>query len=603
MCGIAGLNRPDYKAVEAMAKSMAHRGPDAEGIFVDEFISLGHRRLSILDLSEKGKQPMNFENLWIVFNGEIYNFIEIRNELVDLGHKFKSQTDTEVILHAYKHWGDKCINRFNGMWAFCIYNQIEGTFFISRDRFGVKPLYFYSYGKLFLFASEIKAIRTYIKTLEISSLALNLYFDQKYIGGEHTIYNNIYKLQAGHNLHFDIHQYIFRIEKYYFIEDEIIERNKMGIAERLEQVEPILKDAVKMRLIADVPLGCFLSGGLDSSMISAIIAKNHQHFKTFSIGFKDQSYDETHYSKIVAQHLATDHTIDFFSIDDEVISGIIEKLDEPFGDSSLIPTYLLSKNTRKFVTVSLSGDAGDEVFGGYDSYLSYKVSHNIPSLLFTSLRKISRLLPVTGKKVSRLFKIRKFLEDYNPDPIERHLRIMSQCNSELRKKTLGDNFRNVQYNLPEKLMKGLTGIQLTDFMNYLSEDILKKVDIASMLCSLEARVPMLDYRLVPLVLSLPDSYKIHYFQTKFLLKKIALNYLPKQIVYRKKRGFTIPLLKMTEQSELILEYLKNPTHYLHGFIDFDTVHSCIQSQKHRNQNFSRYLWLVFVFNYWYAKTR
>ncbi|MHB0946916.1 MAG: asparagine synthase (glutamine-hydrolyzing), partial [Sedimentisphaerales bacterium] len=385
MCGITGFNWIDESLLREMTSRLMHRGPDASGIFCDDGVSLGHRRLSILDLSEKGAQPMRFDHLVIIYNGEIYNFQEIREELKSLGHQFHSNCDTEVILHAYAQWGDTCINKFNGMWAFCIYDKKNNRLFISRDRFGIKPLYYFFNGDKFLFASELKALRAASLSSEIDKEALNFYFYQKYIGGERTIFKNFYKLKPGHNIIFDLQTKKILIDEYYNLESQIAQYQSMPLQGRLELLEPLIVNAVEKRLIADVPVGSFLSGGLDSSLISAIIAKNKKDFKTFSIGFKDESYDEIEYSKIVSEHIRTDHHYEYLGIDDELIKYVVSNMDEPFGDSSVLPTYLLSKITRQYVTVSLSGDAGDEVFGGYDSYKAWKFSKWLPRFVISLL--------------------------------------------------------------------------------------------------------------------------------------------------------------------------------------------------------------------------
>ncbi|HEY5503766.1 MAG TPA: asparagine synthase (glutamine-hydrolyzing), partial [Sedimentisphaerales bacterium] len=364
MCGIAGFNWKDNGTIEAMTEAMRHRGPDDRGTYLDDKVSLGHTRLSILDLSPKGHQPMYFQNLAIVFNGEIYNFQEIRDELQTLGYKFISGTDTEVILAAYHCWGDKCVEKFNGMWAFCIYDRDKQTLFISRDRFGIKPVYYYFDGRRFIFASELKAIRKHNISLETDPAGVNFFFYQKYIGGDFTIYKNCRKLKPSHSILFDLNTKKLSISKHYDLEAEIAKRQDIAIDDRLEMIEEILSDAVLKRLIADVPVGSFLSGGVDSSLISAIIAKNKKDFDTFSIGFKDQSYNELEFSKIAAEYIKTAHHYEYMDVNEDIIQQIIGEMDEPFGDSSVFPTYLLSKITRQKVTVSLSGDAGDEVFGG-----------------------------------------------------------------------------------------------------------------------------------------------------------------------------------------------------------------------------------------------
>ncbi|MHB9071045.1 MAG: asparagine synthase (glutamine-hydrolyzing) [Sedimentisphaerales bacterium] len=601
MCGITGFNWIDESLLREMTSRLMHRGPDASGIFCDDGVSLGHRRLSILDLSEKGAQPMRFDHLVIIYNGEIYNFQEIREELKSLGHQFHSNCDTEVILHAYAQWGDTCINKFNGMWAFCIYDKKNNRLFISRDRFGIKPLYYFFNGDKFLFASELKALRAASLSSEIDKEALNFYFYQKYIGGERTIFKNFYKLKPGHNIIFDLQTKKILIDEYYNLESQIAQYQSMPLQGRLELLEPLIVNAVEKRLIADVPVGSFLSGGLDSSLISAIIAKNKKDFKTFSIGFKDESYDEIEYSKIVSEHIRTDHHYEYLGIDDELIKYVVSNMDEPFGDSSVLPTYLLSKITRQYVTVSLSGDAGDEVFGGYDSYKAWKFSKWLPRFVISLLGWIVNLLPPSDKKLSFAFKAKKFVQDFDSNVNRRHLNWMSTFNDGSRQELLGTNFAASKSVLQCGEQDSLLFLQLNDINNYLAEDILKKVDIASMLNSLEVRVPFLDYRIVPLVLSLPPAYKIRGFKTKWFLKQIAAKYIPAGIVNRKKRGFTVPISRWIVQSEFIRSVLTGREFFIHNQISFEYVQQLLQNHLAKKNDNARKLWLVFVFNYWWHK--
>lgn len=600
MCGIVGFNFSDKKIIKNMNNSLKHRGPDGEGYYIDDNVSLGHRRLSIIDLSPKGKQPMFYKDLVIVYNGEIYNFLELKKELVLKGHRFISDCDTEIVLHSYEEWGSDCVNYFNGMWAFCIYNKNKKEFFISRDRFGIKPLYYYWDNKTFIFTSELKSLKALSLDLDIDKKALNFYFYQKYIGDELTIFKNVYKLKPSSNLYFDLKNKNLVLKNYYFLENEIKKAEKVPLNDRLSKIEEVLKDAVIKRLIADVPVGSFLSGGIDSSLISAVIAKNKKDFNTFSIGFNEATYDEIKYSKIVSQHIKTKHHYKYLDIDEDLIKNIVSNLDEPFGDSSIIPTYLLSKITREEVTVSLSGDAGDEVFAGYDTYLAYKVTRLLPNILIKLLKYFIKIIHVSDKKLSLSFKIKKFVKDFDDNVNRRHLNWMSQSNAEERKNILGKNFIDENEIIRFVNDKSLLSVQLNDINNYLPEDILKKVDTASMLNSLETRVPFLDYRLVPLVLSLPEKYKIRFFKTKWFLKKIAGNYIPGKIINRKKRGFTVPLSKWIREGNLIREYLTNKDYFQHNLLNYNYVLNLLNEHLNKKNDNSRILWLVFVFNLWHS---
>jgi asparagine synthase (glutamine-hydrolysing) len=598
MCGIAGFNWQDKSLIEKMTQTMRHRGPDDEGFYIDENVSLGHRRLSVIDISVKGHQPMKFENLVIVYNGEIYNFKQIREQLKDKGYNFISDTDTEVVLKSFHRWGPSCVNRFNGMWAFCIYDRQKKLLFLSRDRFGKKPLYYYFDGSQFIFASSLKAISRHSLNFNISTPALNFFFYQKYIGNELTIFDNCYKIRPSENLLFDLSKKKLTLSKYYNLEDQILKCQDAPLEQRVESIEDIIVSAVEDRLIADVPVGSFLSGGIDSSLISAIISSKHKDFDTFSIGFLDESYDELKYSKLVSEHIHTHHHYDYLEVDESLIKFIIENMDEPFGDASVLPTYLLSKITRSKVTVSLSGDAGDEIFGGYDTYKAYKLARYIPGQAIRFSRGLVGLLPASEKKVTLSFRMKRFVRDLDTNINRRHLNWMATFTDSAREKLLGDNFLNAVELLPCGSEDNLLSIQLNDIHNYLSEDILKKVDFASMLNSLEVRAPFLDYRLVPLVLSLPEKYKIRYFTTKWLLKRVASGYIPKSIVHRPKRGFTVPISRWIKKSDLIQQFLTGRKCYEHNLLSYDYIQELFNAHITNKEDNARQLWLVFVFNYW-----
>jgi asparagine synthase (glutamine-hydrolysing) len=598
MCGIAGFNWPEQTLISQMAGTLKHRGPDDEGFYVDSCVSLGHRRLSIIDTSEKGRQPMRYKNLLIVYNGEVYNFKEIREQLKSEGYAFVSNTDTEVVLCSYHRWGPDCVHKFNGMWAFCIYDSEKKTFFLSRDRFGVKPLYYYFDGSRFIFASSLRAIRRHNISLNISVPALNFFFYQKYIGGDLTIFENCCKLRPSENLLFDLNRKTLTRTRYFVLEEEISRQQSTPLNDRLGSIENLLADAVEKRLVADVPVGSFLSGGVDSSLISAIISKNHEDFDTFSIGFKDESYDELKYSKIVSEYLRTDQHYDYMEVDEDVIKFVIENMDEPFGDASVFPAYLLSKITRRQVTVALSGDAGDEVFGGYDTYKAYKIAQYVPSSVAGLSKYLINLLPPSDGKVSLTFKMQRFVRDFGADVNTRHLNWMATFTDPPRQNLLSERFVHSGALINCGSGKDLLSLQISDIHNYLPEDILKKVDFASMLNSLEVRVPYLDYRLVPLVLSLPEKYKIRGLTTKWLLKKIASGHLPGRIVHRPKRGFTVPVSKWLRKSGLLQEFVINRKYYGHNLLNYDYVQDLFKAHINRKEDNARQLWLVFVFNYW-----
>jgi len=377
MCGINGFNWDEKELVESMNDVIKHRGPDGNGTYTSNLVSLGHVRLAIIDLTEKGKQPMEYEyngrKIIIIHNGEIYNFLELRKKLEEKGYKFKSNTDTEVILASYLEYGENCVNKFNGMWAFCIYDVDKKILFLSRDRFGKKPLYYYFDGNRFIFSSEIKGILVHNIEKKLSNEAINLYFVLPYSGfipSPYSIYQNIKKLQPRKNIVFDLEKKELKLNNYY----DFPEYNPRDNKEELIKIgREILDDATRLRLISDVPVGAFLSGGLDSSSVVGTMAKyvDLSKLHTFSIGFEGE-YDETNYMNRVVEHYGTNHHHKYFGIND--FFGLIEKdniyhyYDEPFGDYSMFPTYEISKFAKKYVGVSLSGDGGDEMFGGYNAH-------------------------------------------------------------------------------------------------------------------------------------------------------------------------------------------------------------------------------------------
>lgn len=599
MCGIAGFSWNSQALIEKMLRTLRYRGPDDEGFLVDSNVSIGNTRLAVMDPSDKGHQPMDFENLAIVYNGEIYGFKQLREELEAEGYKFVSDTDTEVVLCSYHRWGPACVERFNGMWAFCVYDKKEHTLFLSRDRFGIKPLYYYLRNGRFIFASELKTIRQHGLDLAISIPAVNYFFYQKYIGDNLTIFEDCYKLRPSENLLFDLERKQLTLTKYYDLERHVTENQGLSLTERLDSVEGIIIDAVEKRLVADVPVGSFLSGGVDSSLISAIIARKHKGFETFSIGFKeDESYDEVKYSNLVSEHINTSHYVDYVGFNEETIRFVLDYMDEPFGDASIFPTYLLSKMTRAHVTATLSGDAADEIFGGYDTYRAYKLARYVPRTAIKASKRLIDLLPPSDKKTTFTFKLKRFVRDSDLNAVRRHLRWMATFNDLQRPKLLRDNFVPADSLIPCGSEKSLLALQLSDIHNYLAEDILKKVDMASMLNSLEVRVPYLDYRLVPVVLSLPEKYKIRNLRTKWLLKRIAGKYLPKNIVHRRKKGFTAPISRWVKGKDFVRSFLKDRRYYEHDLLDYSYVQKLLEGHINNRQDNARDLWLIFVFNYW-----
>ena len=373
MCGIAGFNWDDKKLIKSMLDSLSRRGPDDSGFYTDHGISMGTRRLSIIDLSKKGKQPISNEDgtKWVVYNGEIYNFKELRDELQKKGHKFRSDTDTEVIIHSYEEYGKRCVEKFNGMFAFAVWDSSKKELFIARDRLGIKPLFYFIDGKKFAFASEIKAILQYYKKPPIDEKSVYFYLNYGYTQNSKTIFENICKLPAGCTL--TLKDFKLKIERYWKI--DFSEKQDKSEDYFIKKIREHMEESVKRRLIADVPVGAFLSGGMDSSAIVAYATRHKDGLKTFSVSFEHGKFDESKYAKIVSEKFGTDHHEMQFAHEDvlKLLPKLVDYYDEPFGDPSMIPTCLVSEVARKHVTVSLSGDGGDESFLGYDRYKQYKL--------------------------------------------------------------------------------------------------------------------------------------------------------------------------------------------------------------------------------------
>jgi asparagine synthase (glutamine-hydrolysing) len=557
VCGIAGVisleKKVDRSLLEKASRLMIHRGPDDEGFFVQGPVGLAHRRLSIIDLAG-GAQPMFNEDhsLVIVFNGEIYNFIDLRSELQSNGHHFATSSDTEVILHSYEEWGTDCVEKFHGMFAFAVYNRKEKSLFLSRDRCGEKPLYYFHNAKGFFFASEIKTLLELLRhTPSPDSESIYLYLRLGYIPAPRTFYRGVKKLQAGSSMLFEEGQ----LKKWSHYEPRLacVEGNESE-QELCEELDTRLTRAVKKMLISDVPLGAFLSGGLDSSLIVALMAKSGDSPRTFSISFDDESFDESHYAMLVARHVGTKHTHYKVSFDDfDSCLSLMQNFGEPFADSSGIPTFYLARETRKRVKVALSGDGGDELFGGYRRYLAQ------------NLAKYYLLIPAALRKglIKRLVSVFPEGDKYYADNTIKSARIFVERVESSRFGSLGlmlntvfshhevvelfpdlPNGQNLMEEHVERIQsEDLEALMYADRLLYLPDDILVKVDRMTMKCSLEVRAPYLDPEVLSLSERIPLSLKVRGKHLKYLLKKVALKYLPPQIVYRKKHGFMVPMAK------------------------------------------------------------
>ena len=575
MCGIAGFVGQGTTAdLRRMNDSLAHRGPDDVGVWVDERrgVFLGHRRLSIVDLGG-GHQPMWTADgdLGVVFNGEIYNHLDLRKELIAHGCVFQTDhSDTEVLLQGYRHWGPEFTTRLNGMWAFVLYDRKTHTLFCSRDRFGKKPLYYTLQGGTFVFASELSAVTRHPAVrARLSTRSLQKYFAYGYIPSPSSVYEGIHKLPGGHSLTLEVSSGRFSIARYWEFVIEPFERIPADPEREWgEQLVELLSRAVQRRLMSDVPLGFFLSGGIDSSSVVALATRHvdRSRINTFSIGFEEPTFDESQYSSEVAQALGTNHNLDVLSLEKAhaLLPDIVTKLDEPMGDSSLLPTYLLCKHTRAKVTVALGGDGADELFAGYDPFRALRAAELygrwMPQPVHQAIRLAMSWLPVSHANMSFDFKIKRTLRglSYSPklwcpvwmgplDPAEigelfdEPVRLEDLYSEAIEQWDVCE-----QADLVDKVLQFYTKL-------YLQDDILVKVDRASMMHSLEVRAPYLDIELVDFVRHLPHRYKFRNGQTKYILKKALEKILPASVLYRPKKGFGVPIGSWLKEGMLKLD--------------------------------------------------
>ncbi|MFC1667390.1 asparagine synthase (glutamine-hydrolyzing) [Candidatus Omnitrophota bacterium] len=559
MCGICGKvslhNDINEDLIRRMCNLLKHRGPDDEGIYVADGIGLGHRRLSIIDLSSAGHQPMSNEDgsIWIAMNGEIYNFPELRRNLEKKGHVFKSRTDTEVILHLYEDKGIDCVKDLRGMFAFSIWDRTKKRLILARDRLGQKPL-FYSFknGNL-IFASELNAILQGEVSRDIDLASMDDFLNYGYIPAPFSIFKDIKKLPPAHFLIFESGN--IAIQRYWSL--DYSKKLELREEEYCERVLDLLKESTKDRLLSDVPLGAFLSGGIDSSVVVGMMAQlMDRPVKTFSIGFEDKSFNETSYARIVSERFGTEHK-EFMVKPDalKILPDLVLHFGEPYGDSSSIPTYYLSKLTRQDVTVALNGDAGDESFGGYERYVANKIAerYRIQSVIFNKLfGRIIKNLPESTHKKDNINRLKRFLNSAGLGSGHRYSRLMSIFNKEERAEAYSDHMkeeikRNGRENIILREYKiANTGdlvdsTLLVDLMTYMPGDLLPKVDITSMINSLEARSPFLDHRFIEFSARIPSKHKIRGLTTKYILRKAARKMLPDSIIKREKVGFGVPI--------------------------------------------------------------
>jgi asparagine synthase (glutamine-hydrolysing) len=564
MCGIAGIfdlrevRRPDADVLAAMNQKQLHRGPDEGDMHIAPGIGLAHRRLSIIDLAG-GQQPMFSQDgmLCVVYNGEIYNFRELARQLSALGHVFTTHCDTEVILYAWEEWGEDCVNHFRGMFAFALYDQHQQSLFLARDRFGIKPL-FYSLlpDQQLIFGSELKALKAHPGLpRELEPRAVEDYFALGYIPEPKTIYRNVYKLRPGHTLMLKRGK-VPAEEKYWDIPFRPV---SVGTAAEIEaELRDRLKEAVQVRLVADVPLGAFLSGGVDSSAVVAMMAQlQEEPVNTCAIGFAVKQFNETKYAAQVADCYQTNHVEHQVGSDDfDLLDQLADLYDEPFADSSAIPTYRVCQLARQRVTVALSGDGGDEVFAGYRRYRGHLHEERLRSALPLSVRQplfnaLGQMYP-KADWAPRMFRAKTTFQALARNAVEAYMNSVSICSTEQRNAMFSNALKRelqgystatvfAEHAANSPTEDPLSLIQYLDMKTYLVGDILTKVDRASMAHSLEVRVPLLDHPLAEWVSGLPAEMKLRGGQGKYVLKKALEPLLPKELLYRPKMGFSVPL--------------------------------------------------------------
>jgi len=619
MCGIVGFYK--YKDsdvnIDTLTKLLEKRGPDSQGVYEDEKVALGHARLSVLDL-ETGDQPMfsTEKDIVIVFNGEIYNFNTLKILLQTQGAIFATKSDTEVLLWGYKLWGiDQLLTKVEGMFAFALWDIEKQLFFIARDRFGEKPLYYYHNQDAFYFASELKALTTVLTQKRIDTTALNLYFSLTYIPAPYTIYEGVMKLEPGHYIRFSS-QGEWEDKTYYHL-DKIVDRNKDRHYSSYEAAQNEMKDllfhSVKERMVADVPVGSFLSGGIDSSIVSAIMAKvSAQPISTFSIGFKEKDYDESERSQLVAKHIGSNHTQYMLGVDEllEYMDDIIAYFDEPFGDSSAIPSYMVAKKAREKVTVVLTGDCADELFAGYEKYLgNYYVNkyNSLSRFLQQSITSLVQIIPHTKITNQLLRKVKKVLASASLSHQDRYAQLTSLGFSDNQKRALmlSDNQLDVSdfvkqyYN--ELNADDMNKTFYSDVKLVLEGDMLPKVDRMCMINSLEARVPFLDSKIVDFSFKLPTTFKIEGKVKKKILKDTFRDLLPTKTLTYSKKGFGLPLRTWFkhELKEELLNLLNVEQLKAQQIFNSDYVQQLVQEHLTNKENHSAKLWLLFVFQKWY----
>lgn len=627
MCGIAGWislkqsNSADHTeaVLHSMCERIVHRGPNSEGIWMDDTVALGMRRLSIIDL-HTGDQPVFSEDksVIVMMNGELYNYREVRADLEKKGHKFVTQSDTEILPHLYQEYGEDLVDHLNGMYAFSLWDTRKKKLIIARDRYGEKPLYYGMFDGKLIYASEPKAMLAHPSVkAELDLDALRQYLSFDYVPAPHSIYKGISKLPAAHIM--TVENGELKSRRYWNLSWEKTEQGRSGgVIGKAGELRELLSDAVRMRLVADVPLGVLLSGGVDSSTVAAFATQHAtETVKTFSIGFTEDSFDETRHARLVAKHLGTDHHEEVLSVEKagDLISDIGTWLDEPLSDGSLIPTYLLASFVRKHVTVALGGDGGDELFAGYPMYFGHKVAKlysMLPGFLRSGLIEPAvRRLPVSNKNLSFDYRAKRFVRAANYDTITRHHSWFGSFSVDEQRSLLSEH---VLSSSPGDIYAGardllsicdatneIEQMQFLDINYYMAEDILTKVDRAAMAVSLETRAPFLDPRIGEFAAALPLEYKLSGSKGKYILKRSVEGLLPASILHRSKKGFGVPIAQWLKGrlNPMMRDLLAPGRLKDQGLFEPAYVQKLMDEHERGSASHHKQLWTLLVFQLWY----
>ena len=624
MCGITGFinnsnEKADRRILDRMNRAILHRGPDEDGYYLKDNVAMAMRRLSIIDLAG-GQQPIPNEDKtkWIVYNGEVYNYKDLRDGLLDRGHSLQTNSDTEAVVHLYDEFGLDCLQHLRGMFAFAIWDETDRSLFLARDRVGKKPLlYALLPNGSIVFGSEFTALLEHPGiSREVDHNAIDSYISYLCVPAPMTAFKHIRKLEPGHWLRWKDG----KIETQRYWRPDFTKKIKISEQEAVEETTRILRESTRLRMISEVPLGAFLSGGVDSSAVVALMAQeSSQPVKTFSIGFEEQDYSELKYAKRVAEHVGAEYN-EFIVKPNaiEILPTLVEHYGEPFADPSAIPTYYVSRETRKYVTVALNGDGGDESFVGYERHVAMRFANayrSLPSpLRQTLIEPVVGAVPTPVNFRNRLTRVQRFLRSASRESDDRYFRWLSSFDPEAKSELYSDEFKrlsggNQAVHLLTPYFENVNGTGsidaslMADLMHYLPNDLLVKVDIASMANSLEARSPFLDHNLIEFAASLPESVKQKGFGTKSLLKKVAANLVPKDVIYRQKMGFAVPIRYWlgNELQAFTKDILLSDTANRRGLFHKPVVAKLIEEQHAGTQDNSWKIWTLLMLELWFRR--